>query len=53
VQLNTDWIKGCCDSVRLRNDLSIYCETFTLISEQNEKKIYGLKSDEIKSKPLG
>ncbi len=49
-QLHSNWIQGCCHTVRLRNDLSIYYETFTLISEQNEKKTYGLKSNEIEIK---
>ncbi|MCB0381539.1 MAG: hypothetical protein KDD24_09800 [Flavobacteriales bacterium] len=47
-QLHSNWIQGCCHKVRLRNDLTIYYETFTLISEQNGKKVYGLKSNEIK-----
>jgi len=46
-KLQSDWIQGCCHKLRLRNDLSIYYETFTLISENMKKKIYGLKSNEI------
>ena len=36
-------IEGCCEKIILANDLHINYQTFTLISEKNKKKEYGLK----------
>ena len=41
-------ILGCCHKIRLSNDLCLKYQTYTLISEKNEEKKYGLKDGNIK-----
>ena len=41
-------IQGCCHKIRLANDLCLKYQTYTLISEKNEEKKYGLKDGSIK-----
>jgi hypothetical protein len=43
-------IQGCCHKIRLKNDLCLSYQTFTLVSEKNEEKKYGLKNGIIKLK---
>jgi hypothetical protein len=41
-------IKGCCEKITISNDLFINYQTFTLISDNKERKEYGLKEGIIK-----
>jgi len=41
-------IQGCCNKIKLTNDLSLKYQTFTLVSEGNEETKYGLKDGNIK-----
>ena len=41
-------ILGCCHNIRLSNDLCLKYQTYTLISEKNEEKKYGLKDGSMK-----
>ena len=43
-------VQGCCEKIILSNDLKVNYQTFTLISENNEEKKYGLKEGNIKLK---
>jgi hypothetical protein len=43
-------VQGCCDKIILGNDLCVSYQAFTLISENNEEKKYGLKEGKIKIK---
>ena len=36
-------VQGCCDKIILGDDLCVNYQTFTLISDNNEEKKYGLK----------
>ncbi len=41
-------ILGCCHKIILSNDLCLKYQTYTLISEKNEEKKYGLKDGSMK-----
>ena len=38
----TDRISGCCNTIKLNNDLNIDCEIFTIISKPTEKNEFGI-----------
>lgn len=43
-------VQGCCHKIILNNDLCVKYQTFTLISENDDEKKYGLKDGKIKFK---
>jgi len=45
----TDRISGCCNKIKLEKELNIACEIFTLTSQPNEKKEYGIVNEKIKT----
>ena len=45
----TDRISGCCNKLKLDNELNIDCEIFTLTSQPTEKKEYRIISKKIKT----
>ena len=46
--METKRILGCCNKVKLTEDLDIVYETFTLISMKN-KKVYGIEKGRVKT----
>ncbi len=46
VEINSTRIEGCCEKIRLSNDLVVKYKSFTLLSENNSKKEYGIKDGE-------